>query len=77
MAGGFAGPERALPGRPFLVNQRRVRELSLGFLISGAGTSEADIVHQALLEGNLTTEVTLTVLDTIAFFTQCFKVCLR
>ncbi|XP_060539930.1 dedicator of cytokinesis protein 11 isoform X1 [Pantherophis guttatus] len=38
-----------------------------------AGTSEADIVHQALLEGNLTTEVTLTVLDTIAFFTQCFK----
>uniref|UniRef100_A0A8C5RXW5 Dedicator of cytokinesis 11 n=1 Tax=Laticauda laticaudata TaxID=8630 RepID=A0A8C5RXW5_LATLA len=38
-----------------------------------AGTSEADIVHQALLEGNLTTEVTLTVLDTITFFTQCFK----
>lgn len=52
----------------------RVREVSLGFLISGAGTSEADIVHQALLEGNLATEVTLTVLDTIAFFTQCFKV---
>ncbi|XP_039210727.1 dedicator of cytokinesis protein 11 isoform X1 [Crotalus tigris] len=38
-----------------------------------AGTSEADIVHQALLEGNLATEVTLTVLDTITFFTQCFK----
>ncbi|KAL7979586.1 hypothetical protein Chor_004744 [Crotalus horridus] len=38
-----------------------------------ASTSEADIVHQALLEGNLATEVTLTVLDTITFFTQCFK----
>uniref|UniRef100_A0A8C6YI82 Dedicator of cytokinesis 11 n=1 Tax=Naja naja TaxID=35670 RepID=A0A8C6YI82_NAJNA len=47
--------------------------VNLCFLISGAGTSEADIVHQALLEGNLTTEVTLTVLDTITFFTQCFK----
>uniref|UniRef100_A0A674KH26 Dedicator of cytokinesis 11 n=1 Tax=Terrapene triunguis TaxID=2587831 RepID=A0A674KH26_9SAUR len=33
----------------------------------------ADIVHQALLEGNTATEVSLTVLDTISFFTQCFK----
>ncbi|XP_028923396.1 dedicator of cytokinesis protein 11 isoform X2 [Ornithorhynchus anatinus] len=38
-----------------------------------SGTSEADIVHQALLEGNTATEVSLTVLDTISFFTQCFK----
>ncbi|XP_061455004.1 dedicator of cytokinesis protein 11 isoform X1 [Rhineura floridana] len=38
-----------------------------------AGTSEADIVHQALLEGNTATEVALTVLDTISLFTQCFK----
>uniref|UniRef100_A0A672VDP8 Dedicator of cytokinesis 11 n=1 Tax=Strigops habroptila TaxID=2489341 RepID=A0A672VDP8_STRHB len=38
-----------------------------------AGTSEADIVHQALLEGNIATEVCLTVLDTISFFTQSFK----
>nr|XP_056714924.1 dedicator of cytokinesis protein 11 [Euleptes europaea] len=38
-----------------------------------AGTSEADIMHQALLEGNTATEVALTVLDTISFFTQCFK----
>uniref|UniRef100_A0A8C4UUD3 Dedicator of cytokinesis 11 n=1 Tax=Falco tinnunculus TaxID=100819 RepID=A0A8C4UUD3_FALTI len=36
-------------------------------------TSEADIVHQALLEGNIATEVCLTVLDTISFFTQSFK----
>ncbi|CAI5793355.1 Hypothetical predicted protein [Podarcis lilfordi] len=38
-----------------------------------AGTSEADIVHQALLEGNTATEVALTVLDTISFFSHCFK----
>lgn len=44
------------------------------FLSTGAGTSEADIVHQALLEGNIATEVCLTVLDTISFFTQSFKV---
>uniref|UniRef100_A0A803T6B6 Dedicator of cytokinesis 11 n=1 Tax=Anolis carolinensis TaxID=28377 RepID=A0A803T6B6_ANOCA len=37
------------------------------------GSSEADILHQALLEGNTATEVTLTILDTISFFTQCFK----
>uniref|UniRef100_A0ABM5EVP8 Dedicator of cytokinesis protein 11 isoform X1 n=1 Tax=Pogona vitticeps TaxID=103695 RepID=A0ABM5EVP8_9SAUR len=38
-----------------------------------AGSSEADILHQALLEGNTATEVALTVLDTLSFFTQCFK----
>uniref|UniRef100_A0A5F8G6B3 Dedicator of cytokinesis 11 n=1 Tax=Monodelphis domestica TaxID=13616 RepID=A0A5F8G6B3_MONDO len=43
------------------------------FWIVGSGTSEADIFHQALLEGNTATEVSLTVLDTISFFTQCFK----
>uniref|UniRef100_A0A803VT66 Dedicator of cytokinesis 11 n=1 Tax=Ficedula albicollis TaxID=59894 RepID=A0A803VT66_FICAL len=42
-------------------------------LSTDAGTSEADIVHQALLEGNIATEVCLTVLDTISFFTQSFK----
>uniref|UniRef100_A0A8C3CX19 Dedicator of cytokinesis 11 n=1 Tax=Cairina moschata TaxID=8855 RepID=A0A8C3CX19_CAIMO len=43
------------------------------FGLQSAGTSEADIVHQALLEGNIATEVCLTVLDTISFFTQSFK----
>uniref|UniRef100_A0A8C6DFD5 Dedicator of cytokinesis 11 n=1 Tax=Moschus moschiferus TaxID=68415 RepID=A0A8C6DFD5_MOSMO len=38
-----------------------------------SSTTEADIFHQALLEGNTATEVSLTVLDTISFFTQCFK----
>uniref|UniRef100_A0A8C2TVK3 Dedicator of cytokinesis 11 n=1 Tax=Coturnix japonica TaxID=93934 RepID=A0A8C2TVK3_COTJA len=48
--------------------------LLIRFLFTDAGTSEADIVHQALLEGNIATEVCLTVLDTISFFTQSFKV---
>ncbi|XP_073399582.1 dedicator of cytokinesis protein 11 isoform X2 [Dendrobates tinctorius] len=38
-----------------------------------SGFTEADILHQALLEGNCTTEVSLTVLDTISFFTQTFR----
>ncbi|XP_048400109.2 dedicator of cytokinesis protein 11 isoform X2 [Stegostoma tigrinum] len=37
------------------------------------GTGEADISHQSLLEGNLATEVSLTVLDTVSFFIQNFK----
>uniref|UniRef100_A0A8C6FM84 Dedicator of cytokinesis 11 n=1 Tax=Moschus moschiferus TaxID=68415 RepID=A0A8C6FM84_MOSMO len=41
--------------------------------IECSSTTEADIFHQALLEGNTATEVSLTVLDTISFFTQCFK----
>ena len=48
--------------------------LLICFPSTDAGTSEADIVHQALLEGNIATEVCLTVLDTISFFTQSFKV---
>uniref|UniRef100_A0A7M4EKB8 Dedicator of cytokinesis 11 n=1 Tax=Crocodylus porosus TaxID=8502 RepID=A0A7M4EKB8_CROPO len=42
-------------------------------LLPDASTSEADVMHQALLEGNVATEVCLTVLDTISFFTQSFK----
>ncbi|XP_072573222.1 dedicator of cytokinesis protein 11 isoform X1 [Paramormyrops kingsleyae] len=39
----------------------------------GAGPMEVEINHQALLEGNLSTEVCLIVLDVISFFTQSFK----
>uniref|UniRef100_A0A3Q4HGC8 Dedicator of cytokinesis 11 n=1 Tax=Neolamprologus brichardi TaxID=32507 RepID=A0A3Q4HGC8_NEOBR len=39
----------------------------------GAGPSEAEIHHQALLEGNTSTEVCLSVLDILSLFTQCFK----
>ncbi|XP_030430457.1 dedicator of cytokinesis protein 11 isoform X4 [Gopherus evgoodei] len=59
------------------VMQARLQHLSSlesSFTLNhNAGTSEADIVHQALLEGNTATEVSLTVLDTISFFTQCFR----
>uniref|UniRef100_A0A3Q1ATQ0 Dedicator of cytokinesis 11 n=1 Tax=Amphiprion ocellaris TaxID=80972 RepID=A0A3Q1ATQ0_AMPOC len=34
---------------------------------------EAEIHHQALLEGNISTEVCLSVLDVLSQFTQCFK----
>uniref|UniRef100_A0A4W3I4N4 Dedicator of cytokinesis 11 n=1 Tax=Callorhinchus milii TaxID=7868 RepID=A0A4W3I4N4_CALMI len=37
------------------------------------GACEADISHQSLLEGSITTEVCLTVLDTISCFTQNVK----
>ncbi|XP_051876848.1 dedicator of cytokinesis protein 11 [Pristis pectinata] len=37
------------------------------------GISEADISHQSLLEGNLATEVCLTVLDSVSCFIQNFK----
>uniref|UniRef100_A0A8C9ZTI8 Dedicator of cytokinesis 11 n=1 Tax=Sander lucioperca TaxID=283035 RepID=A0A8C9ZTI8_SANLU len=37
------------------------------------GPSEAEIHHQALLEGNISTEVSLSVLDVLSLFTQCFK----
>ncbi|XP_035263368.1 dedicator of cytokinesis protein 11 isoform X2 [Anguilla anguilla] len=38
-----------------------------------AGPSEAEINHQSLLEGNVSAEVCLTVLDVITLFTQSFK----
>ncbi|XP_062916576.1 dedicator of cytokinesis protein 11 isoform X1 [Mobula hypostoma] len=38
-----------------------------------SGISEADISHQSLLEGNLATEVCLTVLDFVTYFIQNFK----
>uniref|UniRef100_A0A674KJG8 Dedicator of cytokinesis 11 n=1 Tax=Terrapene triunguis TaxID=2587831 RepID=A0A674KJG8_9SAUR len=72
-------PPSKCPSFPFFTGHRRSTSEPAGsitflsFLLPDAGTSEADIVHQALLEGNTATEVSLTVLDTISFFTQCFK----
>uniref|UniRef100_U3JGG3 Dedicator of cytokinesis 11 n=1 Tax=Ficedula albicollis TaxID=59894 RepID=U3JGG3_FICAL len=71
--------ERKSQTMPALRSRAGVRLQHLGSLDTSftlnhnAGTSEADIVHQALLEGNIATEVCLTVLDTISFFTQSFK----
>ncbi|XP_048192271.1 dedicator of cytokinesis protein 11 isoform X2 [Perognathus longimembris pacificus] len=59
------------------VMQARLQHLSSlesSFTLSHSfTTTEEDIFHQALLEGNIATEVSLTVLDIISFFTQCFK----
>uniref|UniRef100_A0A8D2NLJ5 Dedicator of cytokinesis 11 n=1 Tax=Zonotrichia albicollis TaxID=44394 RepID=A0A8D2NLJ5_ZONAL len=71
--------ERKSQTMPALRSRAGVRLQHLGSLESSftlnhsTCTSEADIVHQALLEGNIATEVCLTVLDTISFFTQSFK----
>ncbi|XP_061148285.1 dedicator of cytokinesis protein 11 isoform X5 [Syngnathus typhle] len=54
------------------INQFGTMEASLTLNI-GTGASEAEIHHQALLEGNISTEVCLSVLDVLSFFIQCFK----
>ncbi|XP_016083902.1 dedicator of cytokinesis protein 9 isoform X2 [Ornithorhynchus anatinus] len=37
------------------------------------GHSDADVLHQSLLEANIATEVCLTALDTLSLFTMAFK----
>uniref|UniRef100_A0A8D0D808 Dedicator of cytokinesis 11 n=1 Tax=Sander lucioperca TaxID=283035 RepID=A0A8D0D808_SANLU len=54
------------------LHQFSTMETSLTLNI-GTGPSEAEIHHQALLEGNISTEVSLSVLDVLSLFTQCFK----
>lgn len=54
------------------MHQFSTMETSLTLNI-GAGPSEAEIHHQALLEGNISTEVCLSVLDVLSLFSQCFK----
>uniref|UniRef100_A0A8B9W355 Dedicator of cytokinesis 9 n=1 Tax=Anas zonorhyncha TaxID=75864 RepID=A0A8B9W355_9AVES len=43
-------------------------EISVGY-----GHSDADVLHQSLLEANIATEVCLTILDTLSLFTMAFK----
>ncbi|XP_077444428.1 dedicator of cytokinesis protein 11 isoform X2 [Stigmatopora argus] len=54
------------------LNQFGTMEASLTFNI-GMGAPEAEIHHQALLEGNISTEVCLSVLDILSLFIQFFK----
>lgn len=42
--------------------------------VLGGGSTEAEMNHQALIEGNISTEACLIVLDTLSLFTQSFKV---
>ncbi|XP_047699119.1 dedicator of cytokinesis protein 11 isoform X3 [Prionailurus viverrinus] len=76
------GIDRKSQTMPALRNRSGVMQARLQHLSSlessftlnhSSATTEADIFHQALLEGNTATEVSLTVLDTVSFFTQCFK----
>ncbi|XP_075999831.1 dedicator of cytokinesis protein 11 isoform X2 [Genypterus blacodes] len=54
------------------IHQFSTMEASLTLNI-GTGLSEAEIHHHALLEGNISTEVCLSVLDVLSLLTQCFK----
>ncbi|XP_051923810.1 dedicator of cytokinesis protein 11 isoform X2 [Hippocampus zosterae] len=54
------------------INQFGIMEASFTLNI-GMGASESEIHHQALLEGNISTEVCLSVLDVLSLFIQCFK----
>uniref|UniRef100_A0A7M4EHW7 Dedicator of cytokinesis 11 n=1 Tax=Crocodylus porosus TaxID=8502 RepID=A0A7M4EHW7_CROPO len=65
----------ALRSRAGIIQARlqHLGNLESSFTLNHSTTSEADVMHQALLEGNVATEVCLTVLDTISFFTQSFK----
>ncbi|KAG8525152.1 Dedicator of cytokinesis protein 9, partial [Galemys pyrenaicus] len=57
-------------------NHSNVRKISsvLGISVdNGYGHSDADVLHQSLLEANIATEVCLTALDTLSLFTLAFK----
>ncbi|XP_047241693.1 dedicator of cytokinesis protein 11 isoform X2 [Girardinichthys multiradiatus] len=54
------------------IHQFGTMETSLTLNI-GMGPTESEVHHQALLEGNISTEVCLSVLDVLSVFTQCFK----
>uniref|UniRef100_A0A8C3LKH2 Dedicator of cytokinesis 9 n=1 Tax=Chrysolophus pictus TaxID=9089 RepID=A0A8C3LKH2_CHRPC len=45
----------------------------LHLIFVGYGHSDADVLHQSLLEANTATEVCLTILDTLSLFTMAFK----
>uniref|UniRef100_A0A8B9YLI2 Dedicator of cytokinesis 11 n=1 Tax=Bos mutus grunniens TaxID=30521 RepID=A0A8B9YLI2_BOSMU len=72
------GVDRKSQTMPALRNRSGIMQARLQHLSSLESSftlnhSKSNIFHQALLEGNTATEVSLTVLDTISFFTQCFK----
>uniref|UniRef100_A0A8C3N0W6 Uncharacterized protein n=1 Tax=Geospiza parvula TaxID=87175 RepID=A0A8C3N0W6_GEOPR len=46
--------------------------ISFGISV-GYGHSDADVLHQSLLEANVATEVCITILDTLSLFTMAFK----
>ncbi|XP_044285118.1 dedicator of cytokinesis protein 9 isoform X16 [Varanus komodoensis] len=60
-------------GKRYIASVRKISSL-LGISVdNGYGHSEADVLHQALLEANIATEICLTILDTLSLFTMAFK----
>nr|XP_056718161.1 dedicator of cytokinesis protein 9 isoform X3 [Euleptes europaea] len=60
-------------GKRYIASVRKISSL-LGITVdNGYGHSEADVLHQSLLEASIATEVCLTILDTLSLFTTAFK----
>ncbi|XP_075708543.1 dedicator of cytokinesis protein 9 isoform X13 [Rhinoderma darwinii] len=60
-------------GKRYIASVRKISSI-LGIAVeNGYGHSDADILHQSLLEANIATEVCLTILDTLSLFTMAFK----
>ncbi|XP_057641883.1 dedicator of cytokinesis protein 9 isoform X7 [Chionomys nivalis] len=60
-------------GKRYIASVRKISSV-LGISVdNGYGHSEADVLHQSLLEANIATEVCLTTLDTLSLFTLAFK----
>uniref|UniRef100_A0A8C3N0Q3 Uncharacterized protein n=1 Tax=Geospiza parvula TaxID=87175 RepID=A0A8C3N0Q3_GEOPR len=56
------------------MGKRYIASTYISFGISvGYGHSDADVLHQSLLEANVATEVCITILDTLSLFTMAFK----
>ncbi|XP_072434132.1 dedicator of cytokinesis protein 9-like isoform X12 [Chiloscyllium punctatum] len=60
-------------GKRYIASVRKLSSV-LGISVdNGYGHTDADVLHQSLVEANIATEVCLTVLDMMALFTQVFK----
>ncbi|XP_070376171.1 dedicator of cytokinesis protein 9 isoform X14 [Equus asinus] len=60
-------------GKRYIASVRKISSV-LGISVdNGYGHSDADVLHQSLLEANIATEVCLTALDTLSLFTLAFK----
>ncbi|KAK7831561.1 hypothetical protein U0070_015073 [Myodes glareolus] len=65
------GPARGFQKTMGLLKYKEVSQLAV--TPDSYGHSEADVLHQSLLEANIATEVCLTTLDTLSLFTLAFK----
>uniref|UniRef100_A0A803WBU5 Dedicator of cytokinesis 9 n=1 Tax=Ficedula albicollis TaxID=59894 RepID=A0A803WBU5_FICAL len=60
-------------GKRYIASVRKISSI-LGISVdNGYGHSDADVLHQSLLEANIATEVCITILDTLSLFTMAFK----